>query len=58
MNTFCWMHRLISNINKTLIIDAKSDVNRSAKVEQIFKGSRNSDDRIYSPGKVVILSSH
>lgn len=33
-------------------------VNRSAKVEHIFKGNKNIDDKMYSPGKVVILSSH
>lgn len=57
-NTFCWKTRLISNINRTFITDKNNDINLSAKVEHIFKGSRNIDDRIYSPGKVVILLSH
>lgn len=56
--TFCWKHRLISKISNTFIIDETNDVNRSAKVEQLLKGNRNIDDKIYSPGKVVIFSSH
>lgn len=39
-------------------MDGKNDVSLSAKVLHIFKGKRNIDDKMYSPGKVVILSSH